>query len=229
MERYRTNIEKSRAVEKHDARNLLAERGAMRSTVENKKAIIPTEHAAGSQREQLDKRVRPGREDRDQAKGIILAVKSSAFRIVDDYVNSKLKIKNFDSAKTCIETVGLFLLEHFGPMDAPERLDNMFESIEARYEACHTELEIYRKMFSTIKDDNALFGRISKMPIAGPLTANVWKALKLKNPTMSGDVADINISTFADSVLDANALADLDPEMLSHFEFCKKMLKNKEK
>ena len=128
-----------------------------------------------------------------------------------------------------METVGLFLTEHFGPLDAPERLDNMFESVESRYDLCHTELELYRKMFATIKEDPTLFEKISKMPIAGPLTESVWGAIKMKNPKISGDLAEIDVSTIADSVLDENAVADLDPKKLTHFEFCKKMIKNKEK
>ena len=219
-------MEKSRNLPPGDARRELAERGTLRGQVQNKNRI-ETQHTENGKKWTSRKRPTPKQEARDAAKGLILAVKSSAFRVVDDYVTSKMKLKTFKSAEECIETLRLFLLEHFGPLEAPERLDNMHDAIGYRYNRCYSELAIYRKLFGSLQENPDLRSQIGGLPIAGPLESSMWTILKSALPDLSGDIGDINVGTLVQCLEKMeNTCGNLDPEIMSHFEFCKKYLKD---
>ena len=113
---------------------------------------------------------------KDDAKGVINAIKRNAFETIDGYID-KLKPKNFKNAVTCLENARTFLAEHFGDDSSPDMLINRVNSAESRYHELFRVTSIYKQVIDNIMDDNVvathvvgLKGAPGEPKIGGPPT-----------------------------------------------------------
>ena len=167
---------------------------------------------------------------KDNAKGVINAIKRSAFETIDSYIE-QMKPANFANTVTCLENARQFLAEHFGKADSPDMLINRADAAESRYNELFRVALIYKQIIDNIMDNNqvatAVIGLKGGPPVS-PKLEDLLRETDVVYTTMAGKSAADN----AELLMQLPSGRDfelLDPSKNSFRSFCKKFCEKKNK
>ena len=131
---------------------------------------------------------------------------------------------SFKDTVECIQFIRNFIIEHFGPLDDAQRLDNRLEAMEFMYESVVTELELYRTMFGVLEQNKRTFDKMGELDVVYPVSDTVWKLIKKNVPHVSGSQEDMKFETLNRCRLPDAMLRQMDPEIMGHKKFTEQYL-----